>query len=166
MTKHYALATEARRWVGITEQNHDNSGQLVELFQKVIGGANKESWCMSFVQYCVLWMDKFFPESTSKLHKSESCLEVWLKTPMECRIKDPMTGSIVIWNYEGTIQGHCGIVIENRLGQIVTVEGNTSAGDGVDREGDGVFMKFRTKDHVGKMKILGYLDPWPSLNRY
>jgi len=46
------LIFEATRWLGIQEIGGNNRGQVIRMFQRVIGRAQNEPWCMSFVQYC------------------------------------------------------------------------------------------------------------------
>lgn len=163
LTKNFILTVEADRWVGITEQGGDNVGQIVEMFQKQIGHAVGEPWCMSFVQYCCYWVDRFLGmEDRHVLYPSEHVLTVWRKTPSVARLKEPMMGSVVLWNYAGTEQGHAGIVTDRRGDTLDTVEGNTSEAERrVIREGDGVFNKKRSIHGGERFRILGYLNPWP-----
>lgn len=162
------LIAEARRWVGTTERGGDNKGQLVELWQKSVDGkSDSESWCMSFVQYQMAWTDKLFLEivgetNFTKIFKSEHCLTVWNKTPKELRSDIPKPGAIAIWRKKGTLSGHCGIVssIVPSYRKFHCIEGNTGPGDGVVREGDGVYEKSRSMDGAGNMELLGFLIPW------
>ncbi len=162
------LVAESLRWVGIQEVGGNNRGQMVRIFQKHLGGAHNEPWCMSYVQYCCYWADKY-AELTGhtglphKLYKSEHCMTVWNKTPRECRIDIPFPGCVPIWNYEGTTSGHTGALVGIDRQIILTAEGNTS--DGVRRivrEGDGVYKKRRPMKTIGKMKLVGFLNPWPG----
>lgn len=162
------LILEARRWIGTTEIGGPNKGQLVELWQKSVDNKSQsESWCMAFVQYHVAWVDKVFHELTgeasfTKMYKSEHCLTVWNKTPKELRSPVPKPGSIAVWRKKGTISGHTGIVsaIVPSYRKFLCIEGNTGPGDGIVREGDGVFEKSRTMDGEGSMELLGFLLPW------
>jgi len=141
--KNRLLTVEAERWLGMMEEGGNNMGQLVRLFQSQIGIAHGEPWCMSFVQYCCYWVDRYVSsQATHSLHKSEHCMTVWRKTPQSCRLHRPEVGSVAIWNKLGTDAGHTGVVIGVGEGNITTIEGNT--GDDarrVIREGDGVFAK-------------------------
>ena len=166
--KPVALIAEARRWVGTTE-TPPNKGQLVERWQKTVDGvAQGESWCMAFVQHHITWIDKLFWELSAnpyytKVFKSEHCLTVWNKTPKEMRSNVPVLGSIAIWQHKGTASGHTGIVSSILPSQrkFLCIEGNTGPGDGVVREGDGVFEKSRSMDGAGEMKLLGFIVTWP-----
>lgn len=68
-----------------------------------------------------------------------------------------MPGDLILWQHGDTVQGHVGIVIAALQNGYLTVEGNTSDSLGIDREGDGVFVKLRPKGGTSKMKQLGFL---------
>ena len=91
-------------------------------------------------------------------------MTVWNNTIPECRCS-AIPGSIIIWNYDGTDNGHVGIVVKVSGRIVETIEGNTGDQRRIIREGDGVYRRKRFLDHLGnKMKLIGYLNPWPSLN--
>jgi hypothetical protein len=163
--KQSVLIGVASAFVGVKENGY-NDGEFVRMFQDFIGDAQKESWCMAFVQYCVNLTDKIMYRvdhemAQSIIHKSEHCLTVWNNTSQILRLNAPVPGCIVIWNHVGTSNGHTGIV-ESVDGTTMTVlEGNTGPGKGVEANGDGVYRKIRYLDTSGsKMQIKGYLKPW------
>lgn len=166
--KKYFLVLEARRWVGMTEVGGNNKGQLVEMWQKSVDNvAMQESWCMAFVQAMLMWTDRVFwdvhhVKPFTHVFKSEHCMTVWNKTPKEFRSSIPVVGSIAIWNKKGTAQGHTGIVSAAlpSARKFLCIEGNTGPGDGVEREGQGVFEKSRSTDGAGEMELLGFIVPW------
>ncbi len=167
--KQRLLIFEAKRWLGFVERGGDNKGQAVEAFQRAVDGkAVGEAWCMSFSQYCVKQVDLLVDElleeqlkTKSLIHKSEHCLSTWNKSPAHCRIAVPTVGSLMIWQKESTSFGHTGIVVNiDTRGMIWTIEGNTGPGEGVRRDGDGVYLKKRSQDGMGKMRVLGWLLPW------
>ena len=152
-----SLVEFARQFIGTKEEGGDNKGSLVELFQKALDGkAAGEAWCMAFVQYCVLEVERL-TKTKSKIFKSEHCLTVWNKSPKELRLEKPEVGCLVIWQYGDTINGHVGIVTKVNKNTIETIEGNTGTGAGVVREGDGVYARKRSKFGSDKMQIKGYL---------
>lgn len=158
-----ALIAEATKWIGVMEKGGPNKGPEVERFQKAVDGkAQGESWCMSFVQFCVMEVEKR-SEVDSPLFRSEHCLTVWNKSPLYLRLPaDP--GSLVIWRHGDTASGHVGIV--ERIGKgglLHTIEGNTGAGAGVVREGDGVYRRQRNPKGEGTMRVVGFLSPWAVL---
>lgn len=162
------LIAEVQRWVGVAEQGN-NSGQLIEMFQKSVDGvAQHESYCMAFVQYCLQQVDAqcealagLCSNDKHMLFRSEHCLTVWAKSPKECRIDKPVIGSVVIWQHGNTANGHTGIVTGIKDDEFfTTIEANTGPSAGVERNGDGVYEKTRSVKGSGEMKVLGFLLPW------
>ena len=165
------LVQEAKSWLKTIERGGDNKGQIIELFQMAVDGkAHGEAWCMSLVQFCVKKTDDFiagiFPEYQGKraiLYSSEHCRTVWIKSPSELRLELPEIGSIAVWQFGDTTAGHTGIVVAVDLqrGIFWTIEGNTSpGGNGIEREGDGVFLKKRYLTSSSSFRLLGFLSPW------
>lgn len=162
------LIEEARRWVGVEEQGN-NSGQLIQIWQKTVDAKSvEEPWCMCFVQSQIKWIDIVFNKAFgftnfSKVFASEHCFTVWQKTPEVCRSKIPVPGSVAIWKQKDSTNGHTGIVTSVNLAQktFTSIEGNTSPGGGIVREGQGVYEKTRTMDGQGNLLLLGFLVPWP-----
>jgi hypothetical protein len=166
MNKIQKLCGIASKLVGVKESGK-NKGKMVEEFQKAVDGkAQGEPWCMSFVQYCIKKTDEFGGIS-SWIFKTEHVLTCWNKSPKEARLSKPEVGAIVIWNYykngKPTASGHTGIVekiIDNKT--MITIEGNTSDGIGINREGDGVYRRKRLIGNSGSFVLLGYLKPWKN----
>lgn len=168
------LVYEAKRWVGTKEIGGNNSGQLVELFQKSVDGkAVKEAWCMAFVQFCIKNAIQYLGVTHSieasrvviSIFSSEHCMTVWNKTPQKQRRLKPEAGLIAIWNHEGTTNGHTEICTSGMLDNIFfpTVGGNTGSGSGVVREGDGVWARKRNINGEGTMKLVGFIDPFATI---
>ena len=168
LLKEKLLIHEARRWVGITEQDGNNRGQLVQLFQKSAGGlAQGEPWCMAFVQYCVQQVDQLVNDCLEPalpktlLPKGEHCLAVWNQS-QNLRLDKPKPGSLCVWQHGNTASGHIGVVVDvNPDRSIMTIEGNTSPGSqGNQREGGGVWLKCRDLNAIGELKVKGFLAVW------
>lgn len=159
-----ALTDLAMSQVGVHETG-DNSGPVVEMYQAVLGKPHKEPWCVAFVQWCVAEIDKRFGAHTL-LYATESSQELWQLTPKVAQVLRPEAGCIAVWTkYAGeqpTQYGHCGIVREVLDHDwFLSVEGNTSAGPGIQREGDGVYAKRRRiAQATGPLRIAGFLLPW------
>ena len=90
---------------------------------------------------------------------------MWSGTPLQLKMVYPKPGYIVAWNHyrDGfpTVMGHCGIVKEVlQENEIITIEGNTSASSGIDREGGGIFEKIRILKPENDMRLLGFIDPF------
>jgi hypothetical protein len=166
------LVLEANRWVGTLEVGGDNSGQLVELFQKSVDGkAQKEAWCLSFIFYCIDKVDKTFNElflqsgGHSPLPRGKHVLTLWNNSPQDYRIITPTPGCIMLWQFykngKPTTSGHAEIVTQVLAdGHLSTIGGNTSDGSGVNRDGDGVYARRRSQNGSTDMKVLGYLKVW------
>jgi hypothetical protein len=170
--KRQLLMHEARRWVGVEEQGGNNRGQLVEIFQSSMGRAAQEPWCMAFAQWCLAAVDGVVDDvlagvlgqssSHTQLIKSELCLAVWDKAPPESKSALPLPGYLVIWRHGVTTAGHTGIVthVSTTGDSFETIEGNTSSGIGVSRDGDGIYARTRSMSGAGEMKVAGFLNPW------
>lgn len=153
------LLDVARSYVGVREQG-TNRGREVEMFQRAIGGADGEPWCMSFAQFC---LQKAGAETKvdPKVFRSEHCLTVWNKSPKSQQLSKPEPGSLVIWRHGNSSSGHVGIVEKVHAdGTFTTIEGNTSSGSGVNREGDGVYRRKRDMNGAGSMRVVGFLKPF------
>lgn len=158
---HLALSNTAKVFLGVREVTA-NRGPMVESFQKAVDGkASGEPWCAGFVAFCVKEVEKQFRAKAS-LSLSESCVLLWKKNK-ENQTQICKPGHIVVWQFGETQKGHCGIVAEldpTDPGYFFTVEGNTSDGKGINREGDGVFRKRRHRVSSPGFHLLGFLDPW------
>lgn len=151
----FRLAAES--CVGIKESSN-NGGPMVELLQETIGGADREPWCMSFVQTCLAYAEKK-TGIKSPIFESEHCMTTWNETPKKMRVKNiPAMGAIVIWRHGSTQSGHTGLVLEWLGTKFNSVEGNTS--DSSMREGDAVALKQRSAKATGSMKVVGFLKPF------
>jgi len=135
----------------------------IDTFRRAVDGvADGEPWCAAFVQYCVSAVAQRY-NSPISLYPSELCSAIWDNTGKGFRLDEPVPGSIIIWNYPGTIHGHTGIVLRKTdSGFIKTIEGNTRGEDGV----KGVHIKIRSIKGTDSMKVLGYLNPfeWAKSN--
>lgn len=169
-----ALIVEATRWLGTTEVGGDNRGPYVEIFQKSVSpGDIGQPWCLCFVQYCLQAVDKLAADGgKSLLPVTGGVLDLWRRAPFAQRLASPEPGAIILWRHwkDGIAMGsgHSGIVTsmvddEN----VMTVEGNTSPGPGIERNGDGVYEKarriYKTADVAppgATMRILGFLRAW------
>ncbi len=156
------LCREAERYVGVHEAGGNNRGEMVERFQKAVDGkAQGEPWCAAFVQFCIAEVEAAHGP-TVVVARYEHCMTIWNRTSGVHRYKSPKPGFLVIWNYEGTTNGHIGIVTKvlDEL-TIETIEGNTSPdAKTIEREGDGVYRKTRSTKTVGRMRLVGFIAPF------
>jgi hypothetical protein len=167
------MVAEARSYLGVRE-SIANDGEFVRLFQSAVGKAEREPWCISFIQHNVKKVDAlvealldggwhvpllpFDAPSKTGLFETEHALTLW-NTSVERRYA-PEPGLIALWRHGDSQRGHGGIVeAVNDDGTFTTIEGNTN--EAGSREGDGVYRKTRALGGTGEMKLLGFVDPWP-----
>lgn len=162
--KRAALAWLSQKFIGAIE-TRPNGGQLVEMFQKAVDGTSSgEPWCVGFVQFCVKAVDDLSVLLNGGGRKAEICQTEWThdlfhKSPH--KPTDPRIGDIVVWQSDSNAnRGHCGIIVELSSAGLVTVEGNTAAGTGDQREGDGVWKKRRYAGNIPGFTRLGYVGVW------
>lgn len=166
MSKQQRLIEIAKSYIGTKEEGGDNKGPQVEEFQRAIGSAVAESWCVSFIQYCVKKVDSEFG-SNNKLPQTELVMDLWNKSP-DLRLDKPEPGCLMLWEHykdgKRTGLGHAGIVTRVAVTTVDTVEGNTSDGSGINRDGDGVYSRQRSinSSPTTTMKVLGFLRVWDA----
>lgn len=157
---HCALANLAITYNGVRESGI-NKGAIIEEFQKAVDGvAQGEPYCAGAVCFWVKRVDKNHG-SKNTLRWSESVVELWEKNPHAQR-KHPAPGLIACFRYGDTRKGHCGVAfaVNPHADDFNCVEANTTGGPGMEREGDGVFLKKRSVKGTGIFHFLGCLDPW------
>jgi hypothetical protein len=155
------LAQFGLSFVGVTEQTGNNDGPYVEMFQRWTDGvAAHEPWCMAFAQFCVGNAAQQFG-LISPLPASEHVLTVW-NNSQHLVVFPPYVGCLALWQHPGTTNGHTGIVtgVDEQNGVFNTVEGNTSGGTGLNREGDGCYEKVRSMSGETNFVLLGFVDPF------
>ena len=150
---------------GVHEEGGNNRGDQVEFFQRMMGGSPGDPWCADFVCTCLV---KAFarlnrmPEDRLHLIRtvgiaghmlplSGYCPALWQaavgKGMARGRLFDPDPGDLVLFDFEG--QGEPHHVAMVRSGNLDTLEGNTSSGQGGSQaDGGGVFLRHRNRDHV------------------
>lgn len=146
------LVEEAEKTIGIHEEGGENRGRDVEIFQRTVDGrANREPWCMSWLQTIVERARTRLGANSLPLPRSELCKAVWNGCPLEYRRDYPAWGYAVIW------ANHCGLVTLSYKRSFNTVEGNTSASGS--NEGDAVHRKVRSRQGgKGPFQLLGFVD--------
>lgn len=155
-----AFVAAARAFEGVTETGGDNKGPVVELLQKVISHPVQQSWCLDFVQGCVAYVEARF-NIRCPLPPTELVAALWDQSPRELRVVEGRPGDIVLWQVPGTLHGHCGIIVGTDSLRYRTLEGNTSEAHTIERNGDGVYEKFRARGGSKSFIELGVLRPFP-----
>lgn len=151
-----AIVAEARKHLGKTEVGANNHGPIVKECLGFFGMEEGSAWCMAFAQYCVHKALKPLGVKP-KIVKSAGVWDTWEKSPKELKLSRPEVGSLVIWRKKGTFAGHAGIVTMVQGDKFTTIEGNTSPGAGINRDGDGVYEKRRDMKGYGSMELIGFL---------
>lgn len=147
----------AKSFVGVHEVGGDNKGPDVEAFQRAVDGkAQGEPWCCAFQMFNLIQTENQ-TGLRSQVYRSELVRHVWDFSPDDHKSSFPLLGSFICWRYGETQKGHIGLVIEVGANYVLTVEGNTGPGAGIEREGDGVYIKRRPLTDVGNMKLMGFL---------
>lgn len=142
------------------EEEGGNQGRVVELIQQTVDGkASKEAWCMAAVQTCIAFAEALTGKQ-SPIGTSEHCLTVYKKSLDHAAVR-PARGNVVIWQHGSGPQGHTGLIASCNEQFMTTLEGNTSNGAGINRDGDGFYMRMRPYSPVGDMNIKGYLAVFP-----
>jgi hypothetical protein len=166
ITPQQKLVEIARKYIGVKEEGGDNRGEMVETFQKTLGLKAGDPYCAAFVHFCLKAVDA---EMGTKhgIYPSAQCTQMWAKTPKNLQVPPPpRPGFIIVWqkiqDNKPTSLGHTGIVVEVTRDYIMTVEGNTSDGQGINRDGNGVYLRKRDTVGIGSMRVLGFLDPWKA----
>ena len=165
------LIFEASKWLGLLEDKPNYSKQI-EIFQSVIGSAQRESWCLAFIQFCVKSVDDQFnlcfdiDHPKHCLYRTEWTRDLWDATDDRARVEMPDRGDVIVWAcYEDdliTERGHVGIILEVfENGTALVIEGNTKPAPRSDQTHDGVFIRLRRLDaKTGDFRVLGFLTPW------
>lgn len=151
----------AEACVGIKEEGGNNKGlYIVELQKTVDGSADQEPYCMAAVQTFIAYVEKKIGV-TSPIYASEHCMTVFRNTPKTQRVVSiPAPGAFIIWKNGSSDSGHTGLVLDfqgvNK--KMKTLEANTGSGNM--RDGDGIYIKQRSKIKDGKLVVQGYLKPF------
>lgn len=156
-------ASDAEANVGVREEGN-NAGKAVETYLAAVGLTKGAPWCAAFVRYRMeaaakalgLTLPKNFPDSgwTPAYQEYAKANAVWIPvSSAKAGAAKPERGDLCCFYFpaKGRI-AHIGIVVKPGARGVYTVEGNTGpdAGPGVEREGDGVYRKFRRWAAFGK----------------
>lgn len=139
----------------------NNAGKSVALYLKAVGLGTGNPWCMAFVIYRLVKaahalgksIPASFPRSGSTVVVSNWFKQnsLWISRAAVTSGKaGPEVGDLVFFFFasKGRI-AHVGIVVDVEANGVWTVEGNTASGAGVEREGQGVYKKFRPWSSLG-----------------
>ena len=156
-------AADALANVGVTEQGGNNKGKYVEVYLDAVNLDPGDPWCAAFVRYRFeqaakalgLPLPASFPDSgyCPDYRAWGVGRGFWIPISSEAG-RSPQVGDLALFYFASKNRvAHIGIVIEVHPWGVWTVEGNTGpeAGDGVNRDGDGVYKKRRDWSELGTM---------------
>jgi hypothetical protein len=130
------------------EKGCANCGPRVETYLKSSGNRRGEPWCGAFVTWCLKQVGLKVPAGAGAARNWFPTAKVIYTRGRSLRAP-PRQGDCVGYYYAnlGRI-GHVGFV--DRWGDdfVVTVEGNTGGGNGVNRNGDGVHRMRRLRSQI------------------
>jgi hypothetical protein len=159
------MTAECRRWLGVIEEGQ-NSGQLINLMQQSVGIEDGDSWCLAYLCYCLLAVQRQVKALGDGVNLSVSigghCVTMWKSTPSLYKYSEPKVGTIVIWQHGDTTNGHCGWVTDvDGGGFFRTLEGNSQkSGTNIERNGGEIVYKKRHVSGAGAMRVVGFIDPF------
>ncbi|HEY0414798.1 MAG TPA: CHAP domain-containing protein [Gaiellaceae bacterium] len=137
-----ALA-EALRHVGVRESP---PGSNRTMFGRWFG-ADGVPWCAIFVSYCfdvgagVVLCRGWHGAGVGRRGVSYvPTLAAWLRATRRV-VEEPVPGDIVVFDWDGGLPDHVGIVVASDLERLHTVEGNTAVGN--DSDGGEVMRRSR-----------------------
>lgn len=140
-----------------------NRGKYIEVYQKAVGIRPGDPYCQAFAYFRLkkaadtlgLKMPADFPR-TGYTPTAASWFKkkgLWIPVSQAKRgVLVPAVGDWVFFYFpaKGRI-AHVGIVVGVDGSGVHTVEGNTSPGPGVNRDGDGVFRRYRRWSELGEL---------------
>jgi hypothetical protein len=165
MQKEIALlaADDAVANIGVTESSKDNFGPAIKKYLASVGLEEGNAWCCGFAKYRFMNAAEKLDLTLSKeFLKLDGWSPSWKKyaekhniwTSVDEAKANPdliKKGHVVLfYSSEKKRIYHVGIVISSNESGVVTCEGNTSGGPGVDSNGGGVFLKRRSWTALGK----------------
>lgn len=149
--------------IGIVEdQGKDNQGVMISKYLKCVDIDFPAPWCAAFLKYMYIKAAGFLDEELSEeFLKLDGYTPNWKNYAKKHNIwisiedakKDPSIVKkgfpVCFYSAEKQRIYHIGIVISSNQSGVLTIEGNTSGGPGVDANGGGVFQKRRSWTSLG-----------------
>jgi hypothetical protein len=136
---------QAGSQVGVMEVGF-NAGPQVERYQRSSGNHRGEPWCASFVTWCFKMLGLRVPPGSGSAASWFPASKVIYQrggNPRQTIKKGDCAG----YRYGNGIH-HIGLIQSWSDDFVITVEGNTGGGNGVQREGDGVHRMRRLKTQI------------------
>jgi hypothetical protein len=144
----------AQRFVG-TREVRKNSGPDIDRWLSWVRLPPGNPWCMAFVYGCYE-MAATELGVTNPFPRTGSVWGVW-NTAEDLWKSDRSSQGAVFIHISTENTGHCGFILGVDGDEYLTVEGNTN--DAGSREGDGVYLKRRSKDYIDGFIDIGREGP-------
>ncbi len=135
----------AESQVGVREVGF-NAGPEVSMYQRSSGNHRGEPWCASFVTWCFKKLGLRVPENSGAAANWFPRSKVIYRRGVANLVK-PKPGDCAGYTYGSGIH-HIGFIQSWNDDFVITVEGNTGGGRGVEREGDGVHRMRRLRGQI------------------
>jgi hypothetical protein len=134
--------------VGTLEKGCGNCGPEVERYLASSGNRKGEPWCAAFVNWCFRQVGLKGPAGPGAARNWFPPARVIYRRGAP-QLRTPQQGDCAGYYYAnlGRI-GHIGFIDQWGADFVVTVEGNTGGGSGVNREGDGVRKMRRLRSQI------------------
>ncbi len=146
ITKAQPHSELAQNYIGLTEKTGKNDGEHIERMLLRYGGKKGMNYCSAFVGEV---LDSASVDEPARQGKRTLLARSWVRKN-SIRARDVLLGrktvpdgAIVVWEKGETIWGHCGFVKKWDGAGGVTIEANTTSGDGNQRNGDGIYERRR-----------------------
>lgn len=151
------MLAAARALIGVTEAK---DAGVVAMIRETLAADSGQPWCMDFVQTCIAFAET--PSFPSPVPASQGVLDTWNRSPHRfgSLSEPPKIGDIILWQEQGTQQGHCGLITGMDSLMYSTIEGNTSDIQTIDRNGRGVWAKRRARGGTRTFTELGFIRPF------
>jgi len=126
-----SLVAVARTHSNVRETEGPNKGPEIRVFQHFTGNTDGESWCCSFVCYCL------HEAGSTTFAKSGACQDIYAQAKAKgLVIAKPEVGCLFVYVTDADHAHHIGIITS--VSPLTGIAGNTSE-DGKSSNGTGVF---------------------------
>jgi hypothetical protein len=143
------------RYVG-TIEIPNNRGAKIDSMNRIAGVSVGSPWCASFV---VFTSDKSGQIISTKSALAQNHFHYAKKHGRSSSKDRIQAGSLIIWRLGNTSSGHIETILSVVGNNVITIGGNTSAGVGDQRNGDGVFIRMRSlTEPMGSLRVLGVVN--------
>lgn len=146
----------------VEEEGKDNHGSMIKKYLDSVDLNEGHPWCAAFLKYMFIKSAGFLEEDLSdgfldldgytpnwKNYAEKHKIWISVDEAKKDHTKIKKGFPVCFYSAEKKRIYHIGIVISANETGVVTVEGNTSGGPGVDANGGGVFQKRRSWTNLG-----------------